>query len=321
MQSTKKVKLQKSGRKVSRKYFRKKSQKKKKRIGHTVRVENAILATIGYRSIFNYPMSFYQLNNFLISKRRVNPVVLQDALNYLVKMRKIGVKSGRYYLYKTKHVLWKKRYNNSVKLFKKATQIVDILSKIPWIKLIGVTGAVAAFNSVKDDDIDFFIVTKRRRLWITRGFVFVILKILGQLRSDENPNRKICPNIFVDESNLAWNRSARNVYVAHEIVMLHPVFDRDQTYFKFMQKNDWVFKYFGNLQPLDFKLRKEKGNKNLAMYLLEELAYKMQVTYMKDKKTKEITTRNIIHFMKVDNTDAILSEFKRVKKRVGSKRR
>lgn len=301
------------------KYFKKRSKLRKKKVGHTVRVRNAILETLSYRSVFDYPMSFYQLNTFLISKKKVRPEVLQDALDYLVRNRKLGVKAGKYYLYKTKAVLWKKRYNNSVRLLERVDRITRILSRIPWVQFVGATGAVAAFNAEKDDDIDIFVVTKARRLWLTRGFVFVVLKILGQLRSDENPNRKICPNIFLEEQNLIWDKSSRNVYVAHEVIMLHPLFDRNQTYFRFLQKNDWAFNYFGNLSSPEYTLTEPRGGKNMLLHLVEELAYKGQLAYMKDKKTEEVTERNKIHFRKVDNTNRILDGFQKARSRVSLK--
>jgi hypothetical protein len=255
----------------------------------------------------------------LLTKKKINSEVLQNALDYLVRARKIGEKDGKYYLYRTKSVPWKKRYNNSISLIEEADKIALILSKIPWVQLIGVTGAVAACNATKDDDIDFFIVTKAKRMWVTRGFVFLILVILGKLRTDANPNRKVCPNIFVDETNLAWDKKARNVYVAHEIVLLHPLFERDQTYFKFLQKNDWAFKYFGNQPRPEYKLKRTKKNGNLVMRLIEGWAYNSQVAYMKDKKTQEITDRNKIHFRKVDNTDSILKSYKAIRNRLGLK--
>ncbi|MBT6401129.1 hypothetical protein HN803_06015 [candidate division WWE3 bacterium] len=305
--------------KKPKKYFKKRKKATPKKVGHTARVETAILETLGYRSIFNYPMSFYQINTFLLSKRKVRPEVLKNALNHLVRTRKLGVKVDKYYIYKNKTVPWKQRYNNSQRLLKRAQNISKILSKIPWIKFIGVTGSVAAFNGTKNDDIDFFIVTKAKRLWLTRGFVFLILKILDLLRTDEDPNRKICPNIFVDETNLAWDKKARNVYVAHEVVMLHSVFDRDDTYFRFIKSNDWAFKFFANLQPPDYYVKRAKINKNPLLGFLEGWAYKTQLGYMKKRKTKEVTKRNIIHFNKVDNTEDILGGYKEIKSKLGLK--
>ena len=42
--------------------------------------------------------------------------------------------------------------------------------------MIAITGSVANYDAEENDDIDLLIVTEKNRLWITRGFVFLILK-------------------------------------------------------------------------------------------------------------------------------------------------
>src|SRR3989344_7290328 len=60
----------------------------------------------------------------------------------------------------------------------KATRIAILLSKIPTINLICATGSIAINNATKDADLDLFIVTTKDTLWLTRPFVFLLLKIL-----------------------------------------------------------------------------------------------------------------------------------------------
>ncbi len=297
----------------NRKYFRK---GKKKRITQPVatgKIEDAILETLSYRHIFNYPLTFYQLNTSLLTKRRTSQKIIRRSLKKLVQEKKVIKTYGNYSLTDTKLISWKERFDNSRELLGKAEKAAKILAKIPWILLVGVTGSVAAFNAAKNDDIDLFIISKTHRLWLTRGFVFVILKILGELRTDETPNQKICPNIFVDDKSLAWSRKGRNLYVAHEILMLHPLFDREQVYFKFIKENDWVFKFFGNQQEPQYELKPVKQKNNRIVNIFEKLAYRSQLAYMKDKKTTEITTQGVIHFNKFDNTERILSGFEEAK--------
>ena len=297
----------------NRKYFRKGKKEKFVQPVVTGRVEDAVLDTLSYRSIFGYPMNLYQLSTFLLTKKRILHAVLNAALEKLQLENKVVEKNGKFSLNGASLVPWKKRGRNSRKLFKKANRAARILAKVPWIVFIGVTGSVAAYNATKNDDIDLFIVTKTHRLWLTRGFVFVILKILGELRTDAKPNRKLCPNIFVDDNSLEWNKRSRNVYVAHEVVMLHPLFDREQVYFRFLKENNWAFKFFGNLQEPQYELKMPKQKNTRLVNIFEKLAYKSQLVYMKDKKTTEITTQGVIHFNKSDNTKRILSEFERVR--------
>jgi len=293
---------------------KRKFHQKKKRLPLNLS-EKAIVDTLCYRAVFNYPMSYHQLGTFLTCDYSITKTDFDNALNSLVrKKRIIKNKNGQFLLMGIKPVDRKERTKDSQFLFNKVEGVVNILKKVPWVKLIGATGALAAFNATKDDDIDIFIITEKNRLWLTRGFVFLILVILGELRKDENPKRKICPNILIDEKNMRWKKSKRNVYIAHVLLMMHPIFDRDNTYFRFFNKNNWVKKYFPNI-PVKFdSTPKSKESGNILMFWLESLARTMQKGYMKKRKTKEIVKKDFIHFNKSDNTERILNSYKKLQK-------
>lgn len=286
-------------------------------INTTKSVEREILETLSYRTVFNYPLSFYQLLNFLLTRKKIDIPTVSKALENLIKMHKVSVKDGKFfYLYKTVTVDWEARKKNSSFLIKKVKKIAGILGRIPWIQFIGVTGSVAAFNADLDSDLDILVVTKNNRVWLTRGFLFLILKILGELRTDTDPKQKICPNILIDEGYLAWPKNKRNLYVAHEVVMLYPVLDKNNTYFRFLKENAWVRGYFGNFGDLDYKITSIIASKNWLLNRLEQIAMFFQVKYMSGKLTTEVAKPHLIHFNRTDNTPRILETFVESKKRV-----
>lgn len=298
--------------KSKRKTFRTAPKTVAAKVGNIKKIEKAVMETLSYRAVFEYPLSFYQLSHFLITRKRVLPEDLKKALDYLLRTRKISEKDGKYYLFRTKTVDWDVKKRTSEKLITKAQSIIKILKKLPWIQFVGITGAIAAFNAPKNDDIDLLIITRKNRLWITRGFIFLILKILGELRTDKNPDQKICPNILMDESKLSWNKHKRNLYVAHELMMMYPLLDRNNTYFRIIKDNEWVFKYFGNLSVAIPENSNFKEKRNPLMNYLEIFAMKMQIKYMAKKKTNEVTNSHLIHFNRDDSTNPILTEFQKI---------
>ncbi len=293
-----------------KKKFRKHAKPQKRKVGRTQIAQQAIIKTLSYRAVFNYPLSFCQLGTYLISKHKVDYHTLRSALSYLVKVKKVRVKKNKYYLSSVAPVAWEVRYNSSKKLIEKAKRITRYLSKIPWIKFVGVSGSVAAFNGAKNEDIDIVVICKNKRLWLTRGFLFVVLIILGQLRTDKDPKRKICPNILLDERNLSWSKKRRNIYTAHEVVMLYPLMDRDNTYHRFLKSNEWIFSHFGNFHIDLARTAPIKKTNNIVLDALENLAYKWQLKYMKEKITTEITKKDIIHFNREDVMGDILESYK-----------
>src|SRR5690606_21059086 len=131
---------------------------------------------------------------------------------------------------------------------KAARGVAEYLARVPWVQFIGVTGSVAACNALKKDDIDLIIICKKNRAWISRFFIVLILKALGVYPTGENREGKICPNIIIDTNSMAWDKDRQNLYVAHEIFRILPVFDRGdaepgQTYFDFFRENDWIWDF------------------------------------------------------------------------------
>ena len=280
-------------------------------------VEKAIKRTLAYRSIFNYPLNFYQLSTYLITDRRIGNKALRKELKKLEKKGQIKTENNLYTLHGVKNIDWKDRKNSSTSLIDSHKYVFDSLKKIPWIKFIGITGATAAFNAHANDDIDIFIISQRKRLWITRLFTTLILKSLKKYRTDKDPVRKICPNIFIDEDNVEWDKSKQGLYVAHEILMMHPLYDKDNTYFKFIKKNSWVFNYLSNCR-MDINtvsIEVKNSNASILINVIEKILMKIQLLYMKRKITEEIATKNIIHFNKNDWSHKVLNDYSNILKK------
>lgn len=286
--------------------------KKNLQIAHHLKeddVQNAIIKTLSYRSIFDYPMTFHQLATFLISNKEHTFEELKEGLNGLFKKGILDFRHNGYYLAKTSPVNWQARTKEAKTLMENCESILTKLGKIPWVKMIAVTGSTASFNSTKNDDIDIFIVTERNRIWLTRFFMVLILKNSGLYRTDRDYSGKICPNIYVDEASIAWPPENQNIYVAHEIVMMHPVVNKDDTYFKFLNNNLWIKKFFSGFEKPYVIKTKEKDNSKI-MNLVDTLFMWLQRIYMKKRKTNEITRKGIIHFNKKDWSQKVLKEYR-----------
>jgi hypothetical protein len=273
--------------------------------------DRAIQRTLAYSSIFNYPMSEHQLYTFLITKKDFEYDFFKKSLRRLVKGDNVKAKNGKYYSPGIRPVSWKLRRKYSQDLIKESQKAIKYLSKIPWIKMIGITGAVATHNASKDDDIDIFIITEKNRLWISRFFVFLILKAINKYGHGKKDARKFCCNLWCDESAMKWGKAKQNIYVARELLNVLPIYDKDDTYLKFLNENDWVFKHYNNFKiQLPKKYSKRTFNNSKVINSLENFLRKLQLDYMKSKKTTEITTKNFIHFNKHDHSKEILSNYK-----------
>lgn len=275
--------------------------------------ELAIKKTLAYRSIFKYPVSKYQLKTYLVTDKEFKNKIVDECIEHLLHRGFIKEKNKKYYLPGINPVEWHEKKALTKKILGKNEEILKLLGKIPWLYLLAVTGSVAAYNTQNDSDVDVMIVTARNRVWITRFFVTILLKITKKYPRTDGEKGRICPNLFIDGKELAWSSEKRNIYVAHDIVLMQPIINKENMYLRFLNANKWVLGYFAQ-----FPINKPEvvGSKNLLsspiMNMAEKIFMKLQMKHMKKRQTTEITTEYLIHFNKNDNSQKILTSYSKV---------
>ncbi len=281
--------------------------------------EQSLLATLVYSDTFDYPLRIEELKKYFI-KIKAESFWDEKNLNSLLK-KKIISKENNFYFLKNKEGVVKKRENifkiNSEKL-EIAKKYALILSKIPTIELIGISGSLSVFNAKEADDIDFFIITSSNTLWVTRFLSNVILKILKVKREKKeiNPKNKICLNMFIDKKNLSLPQKMRNLYTAHEVIQMSPVFVRNNTYSNFLKANSWLnghltYSFFTN-EPQKYSIKNSTNflKKTLIFFIqiFEQPSKFFQILYMKNI-TNEKILNNLLAFHPNDLTTEILKEY------------
>ena len=258
---------------------------------------SSIIKTLVYADIFDYPLTSHEVTSYLISDSEIKDKVVQNQLRILTDSKQIYT-DGEFYFLKGRNrivELRKKRKGWSKQKWEIAWITTNKLKIIPTIKMIGVTGALAMENCNKEDDIDLLIVTSQNSLWLTRLFLILSAPLLGINRrkpNDINVNNKICFNLFLDEDHLKIN--PENLFLAHEIVQVKPVFDRGGVYERFIWENRWVRNYLPNaFDSSKFKVQSAKLQLKTKSWFfpvirfLNMIAYFVQYRYMKSKMTVE----------------------------------
>lgn len=214
-------------------------------------MRKAILKTLVYADIFDYPLTAKEIWRYLISEKKVKFEVIQKELP---RVKKFVDSDGEYFFLKGRKKIVsirKKRECWSKKKLEIAQRAAKWLRLIPTIKMVGVTGALAMKNAKEKDDIDFLIITAKKRLWLTRLLTVFLVEIVARRRrpNDANPRDKICLNMFLDEGNLAIPKNEQDLFSAHEVVQLKPLWEKDGIYKKFIKKNLWVKRFLPNWKP------------------------------------------------------------------------
>ena len=242
---------------------------------------------IFYHDIFDYPLMLEDLDKWKAGK------------NFMIHDSRFTIQEGKgYFFIKGKADLISKRIERekaSQKKLRIAERASKIISFIPTVKMVAVTGSLAMMNSGKNRDIDLMIVTRKRALWTTRLFVYLLIWLFGiGLRRPNNKQEKdrLCINIWLDESDIAWSKPDRNLYTAHEIAQIVSLVNKDETYEKFLWKNKWILEFW----PQSVKIQKQEAgirnhvSENPLFMVVEKLAFKIQYLYMKNKISRETIT-------------------------------
>jgi len=199
------------------------------------------LAALFYFKIFSHPLNIQELHQFCQLKN-------QNIEELKVFMEE-GVTNGflykidGYYLLENKPEWITQRHENEVRarhFLSKTRRIVHLMRRFPFVEGIFLSGSTSKGVVPKDGDVDYFIMTKPGRLWLTRTML-VMFKKLFLL----NSHRYFCINYLIDTDHLEIEE--KNRFTATEIATLLPVFNTNY-YQVFWHTNQWIQTYYPNAQ-------------------------------------------------------------------------
>jgi len=282
--------------------------------------EICVLKTLCYADIFDYPLTEDEVFTFLISD---TPVEKSKIRIILQKSMHVSSKNDYFMLKKrSTNVLDRiKRKKISATKFAIARKYAQLLSHVPTIHLIAISGNLAVENAEQKDDIDFFVITQAHSLWITRLLILVLLEITGKrrIKKDVKEEDKICVNMLIDETGLAFSQRRQDLYTAHEIAQLKPLINKNSTYEQFIAANSWIQQFLSNIVVPKPIRHTEVGKLRSFLSRFEYFAKKIQLWYMHSSITKEFVSDGLVAFHPFDYKEYVLREYTKRCKEYGIK--
>ena len=280
-------------------------------------IEKSILKTLAYGDVFGWPMNedeIFTKTQSSKSKAQSDKLKLKTGLKQLLKENKIGFKNGLYFLY-GKEVIVEKRLQRekwAIKKMQLAKKSAEKLKIIPSILLVGVSGGLSVGNADKNDDIDFFIICRSGTLWTTRFLSTLLLDILGKRRkpNDKKFKDKICLNMFVDEKGMIVPKKERDLYTAHEVVQMKPLWDRG-VHDRFLEGNKWVNEFFSSAKRKMQSVKSSGKFKFLSFVfsMFEPVLAFIQKKYMSNRRTSEKIEPHRLMFHPEDKREWVMREY------------
>lgn len=300
-------------------------------------MKDAILKTLIYFDIFDYPLSSDEVflylfsfndfcNNILDKKKEIKKYKnkeIEKKLQELILENKIDNKNGFYFLKNRDKIveIRKQRKEISLKKIKKAKKAVWFLRKVLFVRAIILTSNLSYNNASEKSDIDFLIITKNKRIWTTRFLTTIWFKIFN-LRPENGKNKdKFCLSFYLDENflNLECTKIEDNDLILKYFLKTYKcLFNENNVWKKFVENNNWAEINFVDVKNNKTKILKlffEKMFSNKC----EDFFRKIQLSYMPDnlkdeakrENNKVIINNRILKFHLNDNRKKIKKEYEK----------
>lgn len=198
---------------------------------------------------------------------------------------------------------------------KTATHATRVIRYIPFVRAIFLCNTVAMGAAQAGSDVDLFIVTAAKRLWITRLLVTVMMAVTGMRRSKNTVAGKICLSFYVSEDGLNLGKIAidEDIYLAYWLHTLRPLYDPTDIQSALYHKNSWAKRKIPN------GLTISRSRPGLAVQPSKELPKRIVETMWKapfgdllESQAKQIQqTKMKLNRMSVqhdDNTNVVISD-------------
>lgn len=277
-----------------------------------------IQATLLYAGVFDFPLTDTEIHRWLIVPKGQTPPRLTLPVLFRVPHTKDGFYSMEHVVKRTR--LRKQRKAISEKKRDIARAVIRRLCVIPTIDLIGISGGLSMNNVSEEDDIDLFFICQPNTIWSTRLYVIFLLSLLGRRRVFGNTYERdlVCPNMFIVHTKLRLPVYERNLYAAHEVLQMEPVYARGDTYFRFIQENEWTAKVLPNAWKWRLKqaqYAKKQSSMTVAnigiflMKLMNPLSKLVQKIIMHSHITTEVVTDTTFRFHPQDAKPQVMKSF------------
>jgi hypothetical protein len=198
-------------------------------------LSRAVLQTVAYSDIFDYPLTAHEIHRYLIGVEASLEEVART-----VEDEEIFTRTGDYFTLPGREEIVNIRMNREVRsreLLSQAMKYGRMLGALPYIRMVALTGSLAVMNVSGNQDFDYMLVTVPGRVWTARAFALAINR-LASVRG-----YTLCPNLIISETALEWN--VHDLYSAREVCQMKLIKGKD-VYMRLMKVNAWIRDFLPN---------------------------------------------------------------------------
>ena len=202
--------------------------------------ELAVVRSVVYASLFDYPLTLAQLRATLVAVGADEATVAgwwrdSDFLQAAIDHRDgLYFPAGRAELVNTRT----RREALSRDLLEQDRRLISLVSRMPFVRMVAVSGSLAHLNAERSADLDLFVITAPHRVWSVTLSVLLIARLLGW-------RERMCLNYVISEAALPI--APADLYAANQIIHLRPIVGAD-VFARFIEANPFVRAFYPNFE-------------------------------------------------------------------------
>lgn len=198
----------------------------------------AVLRALAYSDIFDYApdrSALYRVLEYPGIPRTHFEQMLRE-----MEMEGIIISDGEHCMLagrETLSAIWRRRQLHSALKWQAARRYTRLIRCLPFIRMVAVTGTLAAQSAEAPDDIDLFLITTPGRVWLTRALTVAVVRLAALF------GVTLCPNYLIATD--ALELADHNLYTARELVQMQPLYGA-AWYQQLRKCNRWTLDYLPN---------------------------------------------------------------------------
>ena len=203
--------------------------------------ELAVLRSVVYASLFDYPLEPAQLESSLMGVGAPAAAIERwwresDLLQATIEYRDgFYFPAGRSDLVGTRS----RREALSRELLERDRRILSLVANMPFVRMVALSGSLAHLNAEGSADLDLFVITAPHRVWSVTVATLLLAKLLGW-------RRRLCMNYVVSEQALTIDPP--DLFSANQIIHLRPI-SGHAVFERFVASNAFVRNIYPNFEP------------------------------------------------------------------------
>lgn len=202
-------------------------------------LREAILRAAAYADVFDFPLTLLELQRYLVGVPASTGETAAGLAGELGPGGRLNLVDGLVCLRGREGLasLRRERARRSTRAWPRALHYGRALAGLPFVRMVALTGSLAAGNLEAGGDLDYLVVTTPNRLWLCRALIVALVR-WASLRGE-----RLCPNYFLDEQSL--RTGPEDLYQAHELAQMVPLSGL-QVYYRMRRENAWALRFLPN---------------------------------------------------------------------------